>query len=80
MTLPATLTIPPVKLDTFTMLVNIPLLAITLPVTLANPPVTKLLPCTLPVLDTNPVIDNPSVANVAILELDVTLTVTLPLL
>jgi hypothetical protein len=78
--LPDTLTNPPVKLATFTMLVNIPLLAIKLPVTLASPPVIKLLPCTFPVLDTNPVIDNPSVANVAMLELDATLTVTLLLL
>ena len=62
------------------MLVNMPLLAIKLPVTLASPPVTKLLPCTLPVVEINPVIDNPSVANVAMLELDATLTVTLPLL
>ena len=68
------------KLDTFTMLVNMPLLAVKLPVTLADPPVTKLLPCTLPVLDTTPVTDNPSVANVAILALDATLTVTLLLL
>ena len=77
---PETLTNPPLKLATFTMLVNMPLLAIRLPVMLANPPVTKLLPCTLPVLDTNPVTDNPLVANVAILELDATLTVTLLLL
>ena len=79
-TLPVTLTNPPVKLATLTMLVNMPLLATKLPVTLADPPVTKLLPCILPVLVISPVTDNPSVAKVAMLELDATLTVTLLLL
>ena len=62
------------------MVVNIPLLAIALPVTLANPPVTKLLPCTLPVLDTTPVTYNPSEAKLAKLAVPATLMVTLPLL
>ena len=79
-TLPVTLTKPPVKLATFTILVNMPLLATRLPVTLADPPVTKLLPVKLPVLDTNPVTDNPSVANIAMLGLAATFTTTLPLL
>ena len=62
------------------MVVNIPLLAIALPVTLANPPVTKLLPCTLPVADTNPVTNNPLAANTAKLAVPATLTATLLLL
>ena len=37
--LPETDTNPPVKLATFTIVVNMPLLAVTLPVTLTNPPV-----------------------------------------
>ena len=48
--LPVTLTTAPVCDATFTMLVNIPLLAVMLPTALTSPPVNKLPPVTLPVI------------------------------
>ena len=78
--LPLTLIVVPVKLALLIMVVAETLLAITLPATLANPPVIKLLPVTFPVADTRPVTNNPLEAKTAKLAVPATLTATLLLL